>query len=58
MVKKPVTEEENARQVALKILDLLAKYNISERNARIIFDLIMNDYKYTSYGMLEVKNGK
>ena len=58
MVKEPVTEEENSRQATIKILKVLDKHNLSERQARIIFDIIMNDYKYTSYGMMEMQNGK
>ena len=52
MTKSPVTEEENARQATLEILKVLDKYNISKRQARIIFDIMMEDYKYTSHGIV------
>lgn len=44
-----VSEEENARQATLEILKILDKYNLQERQVRIIFDIIMRDFTYTSY---------
>ena len=53
----PVSEEENARQATLDILKILDKYNLSERQARIIFDIIMDDYTYTSRGFIKKSSG-
>lgn len=52
-MKKPLTQEENARQATIKILEILDEYNCSERQARIIFDIIMDDFTYTTHGLLE-----
>jgi len=51
-IVKGVTEEDNARQATLKILKILDKYNLSKRQVRIIFDIIMNDYKYTKHNRI------
>lgn len=53
MKKKPVTEEENSRQATLEVLKILDKYNLSQRRVRIIFDIIMDDFQYTTHGVLK-----
>lgn len=51
--KMAVTEEENVRQATLEVLKVLDKYNLSERQVRIIFDIIMDDYTYTTHGFIK-----
>ena len=51
-----VTEEENSRQATLKILEVLHSHLLSERQVRIIFDIIMQDYTYTSRGFIKWTN--
>ena len=45
-----LTTEENARQAALKILKILDEHHLTKRQVRIVFDIIMEDFHYTSRG--------